>query len=60
MTSASGATASLSMAYDDASQGHRVPPRRFKASGKRAQGSADNASWNRPALRPNHIWSYAS
>ncbi len=22
------------------------------------QGSADNASWNRPALRPGHIWSY--
>jgi putative transposase len=39
-------------------EGHRVPPRRSKASGKRAQGSAENASWNRPAIRPNHIWSY--
>jgi putative transposase len=39
-------------------EGHRVPPRRSKASGKRAQGSADNASWNLPAIRPNHIWSY--
>ncbi len=39
-------------------EGHRVPPRRSQASGKRAQGSAENASWNRPAIRPNHIWSY--
>lgn len=39
-------------------EGHRVPPRRSKASGKKAQGSAANAPWNRPASRPNHIWSY--
>lgn len=39
-------------------EGHRVPPRRSQASGKRAQGSADNAVWNRPAAQPNHIWSY--
>jgi putative transposase len=39
-------------------EGHRVPPRRSQASGKRAQGSADNAVWNLAAARPNHIWSY--
>ncbi|HLK13690.1 MAG TPA: IS3 family transposase, partial [Fimbriimonadaceae bacterium] len=39
-------------------EGHRVPPRRRQASGKKAQGTADNASWNRPATRPNDIWSY--
>lgn len=39
-------------------EGHRVPPRRSQASGKRAQGTAENASWNRPATRPNEIWSY--
>jgi transposase InsO family protein len=33
-------------------EGHRVPPRRALASGKRAQGTAANASWNRPATRP--------
>jgi putative transposase len=26
--------------------------------GKKAQGTADNAVWNRPAARPNQIWSY--
>lgn len=39
-------------------EGHRVPLRRGQASGKRAQGTAENAVWNRPAERPNHIWSY--
>jgi transposase InsO family protein len=39
-------------------EGHRVPPRRSQASGKKAQGTADNAVWNRPAAGPNHIWSY--
>jgi transposase InsO family protein len=36
----------------------RVPPRRSQASGKRAQGTAENAIWNLPATGPNHIWSY--
>jgi transposase InsO family protein len=39
-------------------EGHRVPPRRSQASGKRAQGAAQNAVWNLPAAFPNHIWSY--
>jgi putative transposase len=39
-------------------EGHRVPPRRSQASGKRAQGTAANAIWNRPAAGPNHVWSY--
>jgi putative transposase len=39
-------------------EGHRVPPRRSKASGKRAQGTASNASWSRPASHPNDVWSY--
>ena len=39
-------------------EGLRVPPRRSQASGKKAQGTAENASWNRPATRPNEIWSY--
>jgi hypothetical protein len=34
-------------------EGHRVPPRRSQASGKKAQGTADNAVWNRPAVGPN-------
>jgi len=38
-------------------EGHRVPPRRSQ-SGKKAQGTAENAVWNRPAAAPNHIWSY--
>lgn len=37
-------------------EGHRLPHRR--RSGKRAQGSADNSSWSRPATAVNHIWSY--
>jgi putative transposase len=39
-------------------EGHRVPPRRSQASGKKAQGTAENAVWNRPATAPNHVWSY--
>jgi transposase InsO family protein len=39
-------------------EGHRVPPRRSKESGKKAQGGSQNAAWNRPAASPNHIWSY--
>lgn len=39
-------------------EGHRVPPQRSKASGKKAWGAAENASWNRPATAPNHTWSY--
>lgn len=39
-------------------EGHRVPPRRAKASGQKARGGADNAIWNLAASRPNHIWSY--
>lgn len=39
-------------------EGHRVPPRRVKKSGKRAQGQALNSIWALPATRPNHVWSY--
>ncbi len=39
-------------------EGHRVPPRRVKASGRKAQGAAANASWNLAASAPNQIWSY--
>jgi putative transposase len=39
-------------------EGHRVPPRRSVASGKKAQGQAANAVWNLPAARPNDVWSY--
>ncbi len=39
-------------------EGHRVPPRRTIASGKRAQGSAEQAVWNLPATQPNDVWSY--
>lgn len=39
-------------------EGHRVPPRRSMASGKKAQGHAMNAAWNLPATRPNDVWSY--
>jgi len=39
-------------------EGHRVPPSRSKNSGKRAQGSAENAAWTRRATAANHIWSY--
>lgn len=39
-------------------EGHRVPPRRTKASGRKAQGAAANAPWNLAASAPNQIWSY--
>jgi transposase InsO family protein len=39
-------------------EGHRVPPRRVQASGKRAEGTAEKAIWNLPATGPNHVWSY--
>ena len=39
-------------------EGHRVPARRVKESGKKAQGAAGNAVWNLPSAHPNHIWSY--
>lgn len=39
-------------------EGHRVPPRRSQASGKRAEGTAEQAIWSLPALRRNHVWSY--
>jgi transposase InsO family protein len=39
-------------------EGHRVPPRRGLASGRRAQGTAEQAIWNLPAQHPNHVWSY--
>ena len=39
-------------------EGHRVPPRRSRASGSRARGTAEKAIWNLPATRPNHVWSY--
>jgi transposase InsO family protein len=39
-------------------EGHRVPPRRSQASGKRAQGTAEKAIWNLPAMKPNDVWSY--
>jgi transposase InsO family protein len=39
-------------------EGHRVPPRRVMASGKKALGTAEKAIWSLPAQRPNHVWSY--
>lgn len=39
-------------------EGHRVPPRRTMASGKKAQGDASQAVWNLPATKPNDVWSY--
>lgn len=39
-------------------EGHRVPPRRSMASGKKALGTAEKAIWNLPATAANHIWSY--
>ena len=39
-------------------EGHRVPPRRVKKSGKKAFGHDGNAIWNLPATHPNHVWSY--
>jgi putative transposase len=39
-------------------EGHRVPPRRSQASGRKAQGASANAPWNLAAAAPNQIWSY--
>lgn len=39
-------------------EGHRVPPRRSSNPSSRAQGTAEQAIWNLPAIRPNHVWSY--
>lgn len=39
-------------------EGHRVPLYRSKASGKKAQGTAENSAWARPATGPNDVWSY--
>jgi putative transposase len=39
-------------------EGHRVPARKTKGSGRRAWGTADKSIWNLPARGPNHIWSY--
>ena len=39
-------------------EGHRVPPRRKKRLGNEGPGVAANSAWNRPAIRPNHVWSY--
>jgi transposase InsO family protein len=36
----------------------KVPPRKAKDSGKRAQGADTNSAWALPAIRPNHVWSY--
>jgi transposase InsO family protein len=39
-------------------EGHRVPPRRSKNSGKKALGQGRNASWSLPAAGPGDVWSY--
>lgn len=39
-------------------EGHRVPPRRSKASGRRAQGDSWSALWALPATAPGDVWSY--
>lgn len=39
-------------------EGHRVPPRRSKASGRKAQGDAWSSMWALPATAPNDVWSY--
>lgn len=39
-------------------EGLRVPPSKSKSSGKKAGGGAENAIWNRPALYPDHIWTF--
>lgn len=39
-------------------EGHRVAPSKAKKSGKKAEGSKQNSSRSRPALRPHHVWSY--
>jgi len=39
-------------------EGHRVPPRRSRTSGKRAQGQSRNAAWALVATGPGDVWSY--
>ena len=39
-------------------EGHRVPPRRVMASGKKAQGVSANSIWSLAATAPNEVWSY--
>lgn len=39
-------------------EGNRVPPRRAKRAGNTGPGVDGNAAWNRPAVRPGHVWSY--
>jgi len=39
-------------------EGHHVSPSKSKKSGKRATGTGENSSKNRPAEAGNHIWSY--
>ena len=39
-------------------EGHRVPPARKKRWGNDATGGDANAAWNRPAIAPDHVWSY--
>ena len=39
-------------------EGLRVPPRRRNRPGGKGTGEAGNSAWERPALRPDHIWSY--
>ena len=37
-------------------EGNRVPKRRSKASGRKAEGVRSNAAWKLRARYPNHIW----
>jgi putative transposase len=39
-------------------EGLRVPPRRRNRPNGKGIGEASNSAWERPALRPGHIWSY--
>ena len=39
-------------------EGLRVPPRRRNRPGGKGIGEAGNSAWERPAIRPDHIWSY--
>ena len=39
-------------------EGLRVPPRRKNRPNGKGIGESSNSAWSRPALRPDHIWSY--
>ncbi len=39
-------------------EGLRVPPRRSKESGLRAQGSGEFSAQSLPSIRPGHVWAY--